>query len=131
MIAAALLAAILIVLLIVGGEPRQLRGAAVAARAGRRDRARAARLALTGTEYGYIEPALPIPAWPPIGIVVAAACTTRRLRIPGAVLATILLAVFAYGLVRISTEARHQRPTGAASRRRSAGEEPLARDRRL
>ena len=108
LIAAALLAAILIVLLIVGGEPRELRGAAVAAGLAAGIVLVPLALALTGTDY-YIERAL-IPAWLPIGIVVAAACTTRRLRIPGAVLATILLAVFAYGLVRISTEARYQRP---------------------
>ena len=65
-------------------------------------------LALLGKDY-YIERAL-IPAWLPLAIVLAAGCTTRRLRVPGALLAAIVLAGFVYGLVRINTDAQYQPP---------------------
>jgi uncharacterized membrane protein len=108
LIAAAALAAILIVLLIVGGEPDELRGVGTAAALAAVVVLVPLVLALAGTDY-YIERAL-TPAWLPLSIVVAGACTTRRLRAPGAVLAAILLASFAYGLVRIDGQARYQRP---------------------
>jgi mannosyltransferase len=108
LIGAAVLAAILIVLVIVGAEPDELRGIAVAAALAGFVLLVPLVLALLGTDY-YIERAL-IPAWLPLAIVVAGACTTRRLRVPGAVLAAILLAVFAYGLIRINTDPAYQRP---------------------
>ena len=125
LIGAAVLAAILIVLVIVGAEPDELRGIGVAAALAGCVLLVPLVLALLGTDY-YIERAL-MPAWLPLAIVVAGACTTRRLRVPGAVLAAVLLAVFAYGLVRINTDTAYQRPDwravaealGAASGRRA------------
>ncbi len=108
LIGAAVLAAAVIVLLIVGGEADELRGVAAAAALAAVVLIVPLALALTGNDY-YIERAL-IPAWLPLSIVVAGACTTRRLRVPGAALAGILLAGFVYGLVRIDTQARYQRP---------------------
>ena len=108
LIGAAVLAAVLIVLLIVGAEPDELRGVGVAAGLAAVVLLAPLVLALLGTDY-YIERAL-TPAWLPLAIVLAAGCTTRRLRVPGAVLATIVLAGFAYGVVRINTDARYQRP---------------------
>jgi mannosyltransferase len=108
LIGAAVLAAAVIVLLIVGAEADELRGVAMAAVLAAVVLLVPLALALTGTDY-YIERAL-IPAWLPLSLVVAGACTTRRLRVPGAALGVILLAGFAYGLMRIDTEARYQRP---------------------
>jgi 4-amino-4-deoxy-L-arabinose transferase-like glycosyltransferase len=105
---AAVLAAILIVLLVVGAETDELRGAGVAAVLAAAVLLIPLAVALLGEDY-YIERAL-LPAFVPLSIVVAAACTTRRLPIPGALLATILLAGFAYELVRIDTDAAYQRP---------------------
>jgi hypothetical protein len=65
-------------------------------------------IALLGKDY-YIDRAL-IPAWLPLAIVLAAACTARRLRVAGGVLAAIVLAGFAYGLVRINSDVQYQRP---------------------
>jgi mannosyltransferase len=105
---AAVLAAILIVLLIVGAGPNELRGAGVATLLAGAVLLLPLALALLGKDY-YIERAV-IPAFLPLAIVVAAACTTRRLRVPGAVLAAVLLAGFVYGLVRIDTDVHYQRP---------------------
>jgi mannosyltransferase len=108
LLGAAVLAAALIVLAIVGAEPDELRGVGVAGALAGIVLLVPLVLALLGTDY-YIERAL-IPAWLPLAIAVAGACTTRRLRAPGAALAAILLAVFAYGVIRIDTDARYQRP---------------------
>jgi mannosyltransferase len=108
LIGAAVLAACAIVLLIVGGEEDELRGVAVVGSLAAVVLLVPLGLALIGTDY-YIDRAL-IPAWLPLAIVVAGACTTRRLRVPGAALAAIVLALFAYGLIRIESDAHYQRP---------------------
>ncbi|HJS92889.1 MAG TPA: glycosyltransferase family 39 protein [Solirubrobacteraceae bacterium] len=108
LIGAAVLGAVLIVLLIVGAEPDELRGVTVAAVLAAAVLLVPLVLALLGEDY-YIERAL-IPAWLPLAIVLAAGCTTRRLRVPGAVLAGIVLAGFAYGVIRIATDRQYQRP---------------------
>jgi mannosyltransferase len=108
LIGAAALAALVIVLLIVAGEEDELRGVAVVGSLAAVVLLVPLVLALIGKDY-YIERAL-IPAWLPLAIVVAAACTTRRLRVPGAVLAALMLGVFTYGLIRIDSDARYQRP---------------------
>ncbi len=108
LIGAAVLAAVLIVLLIVGGESDELRGVGVAAVLAGVVVLAPLVLALLGTDY-YIDRAL-IPAWLLLAIVLAAGCTTRRLRVPGAILAAIALAAFAYGVIRIDTDAQYQRP---------------------
>jgi uncharacterized membrane protein len=108
LIGAAALAAVLIVLLIVGGEPDELRGVGVASALAAVVLLVPLVLALLGTDY-YIERAL-IPAWLLLAIVVAAGCTTGRLRFPGAILAGLVLAGFAYGVIRIDTDTQYQRP---------------------
>jgi mannosyltransferase len=108
LIGAAVLAGVLIVLLIVGAEPEELRGAGVAGVLAAFVLLVPLVLALLGKDY-YIERAL-IPAWLPLAIVLAAGCTTRRMRVPGAVLAAIVLAAFVYGVVRINTDTQYQRP---------------------
>ncbi len=108
LIGAAALAAVLIVLLIVGGERDELRGVGVAGALAAVVLLAPLFLALLGTDY-YIERAL-IPAWLLVAILVAAGCTTRRLRVPGAILAAIVLAGFAYGVIRSDTDAQYQRP---------------------
>jgi uncharacterized membrane protein len=108
LIGAAILAGILIVLLIVGAESDELRGAGMAAALAAVVVLAPLVVALLGKDY-YLERAL-IPAWLPLAIVLAAACTTRRLRVPGAVLAGIVLAGFAYGVIRIATDQQYQRP---------------------
>jgi uncharacterized membrane protein len=107
LIGAAVVAGLLIVLLIVGAESGELRGVAVASTLAAVVLLVPLVLALLGTDY-YIERAL-IPAWLPLAIVVAAACMTRRLPVPGAILAAILLAGFAYGTIRINSDAQYQR----------------------
>jgi mannosyltransferase len=108
LIGAAVLLAIMIVLLIVGAEPDELRGAGVAGGLAAVVLLVPLVIALLGKDY-YIERAL-IPAWLPLAIVLAAACTTRRLRVPGAILATIVVAGFTYGVIEINTNAQYQRP---------------------
>ena len=108
LLGSAVLAAIVIFLVLAGAERDELRGVGVAAALAAVVLLVPLVLALLGEDY-YIERAL-IPAWLLIAIVVAAACTTRRFRVQGAVLAVIVLAGFAYGLVRIATDAQYQRP---------------------
>jgi hypothetical protein len=104
----AVLAAIFIVLVVVGAEPDELRGVGVAAALAAVVLLVPLVLALLGEDY-YIDRAL-IPAWLLIAIVVAAACTTRRFRVPGAILAALVLVGFAYGLISINTDTQYQRP---------------------
>lgn len=108
LIGAAIMAGILIVLLIVGAESHELRGAGVAAGLAAVVLLAPLLAALLGKDY-YLARAL-IPAWLPLAIVLAAGCTTQRLRVPGAVLAVIVLAGFAYGLIRMNTGVQYQRP---------------------
>jgi len=108
LIGAAVLVAILIALLIVGADSDELRGAGIAAVLAGCVLLLPILAALLGKDY-YLERAV-IPAFVPLSIVVATACTTTRLRVPGAALATVLLGGFAYGLIRIDTDAAYQRP---------------------
>jgi hypothetical protein len=107
LIGAAALVAVLLALLIVGADRDELRGAGIAALLAACVLLLPILAALLGKDY-YIERAV-IPAWVPLSIVIAAACTTR-LRLAGAVLATVVLAGFAYGLIRIDTDPAYQRP---------------------
>jgi mannosyltransferase len=108
LIGAAVLAGAVILLLIVGAESDELRGAAMAASLAAVVVLAPLLAALLGKDY-YLYRAL-IPAWLPLAIVLAAACTTQRLRVPGAIVALIVLAGFAYGLVRINADVQYQRP---------------------
>ena len=125
MLAAAILVGALIVLLLIGADRQQLRGAGMAAAL-----AGAALLvplvfALFGEDY-YIPRAL-MPAWIPLAVVLGAACTTPRARVPGAILAVVLLGSFVYAQLKIDGSAQYQRPDwrgvasalGAASTQRA------------
>jgi len=108
LIGAAALAAILIVLLVVGAGERELRGVALAAALAAAVLLVPLALALAGHD-DYIARAL-MPGWIPLAVVVAAACTADGARIAGATLAVVLLAIFVYAGVRIDGDAQFQRP---------------------
>ncbi len=105
---AAVLALALIVLLVMGADGPQLRGAGVAAALAACVLLTPFLLALLGHDY-YEARAL-IPAWIPLAIVIGAACTTRHLRAAGAALAVLLAAAFVWAGIRIDNQASYQRP---------------------
>ena len=108
LLGAAVLAGAVIVLLLIGSDSNQLRGAGAAAALAAVVLLVPLVLALVGEDY-YIPRAL-MPAWIPLAVVVAAACTAPRARYGGAVLAVILLASFVYAQVKVSDTPRYQRP---------------------
>ena len=108
LLGAALLAAALILLIVVGTDGPQLRGAGIAAALAALVLLVPLVLALLGEDY-YIVRAL-IPAWIPLAVVIGAACTAPRARVPGAALAVILLAACVYAQIRIQSDQRYQRP---------------------
>ncbi len=107
LLGAAALAGALVVLLVIGADGAQLRGAGAAAALAAVVLLLPLLLALLGEDY-YIPRAL-MPAWIPLAVVIGAACTAPRVRVPGAILATILLASFVYAQVRISDNPQYQR----------------------
>jgi mannosyltransferase len=108
LLGAAVLAGAVIVLLLIGSDSKELRGTAAAAALAAVLLVVPLVLALVGVDY-YIPRAL-MPAWIPLAVVVAAACTARRARVAGATLAVILLASFVYAQVKISDSPQYQRP---------------------
>ncbi|HEY5431485.1 MAG TPA: glycosyltransferase family 39 protein [Solirubrobacteraceae bacterium] len=112
LLGAAALAAIVIVLLIVGADGRELRGAGVAAALAGAVLFIPLALALVGHD-DYIARGL-MPAWPPLAIVIGAACTGRRAGRPaqlcGATLVVVLVATFAWAGIKIESDASFQRP---------------------
>jgi mannosyltransferase len=108
LLGAAVLAGAVIVLLVIGSDSRELRGAGAAAALAAVVLLLPLVLALVGEDY-YIPRAL-MPAWIPLAVVVAAACTAPRVRVAGAVLALILLASFVYAQVKVSNSPQYQRP---------------------
>jgi 4-amino-4-deoxy-L-arabinose transferase-like glycosyltransferase len=108
LLGAAVLAAMVIALLVIGGEDRELRGAAVAA-------ALAATVLLTPILFAllhhddYIARGL-VPGWIPLAVLIGAACTAARARFAGAALAVGLLALFVYAGAQINAQPRYQRP---------------------
>ena len=115
LLGAAILVGVLIVLLVIGATAQQLRGAGIAAAIAAAVLLVPLLLALVGKDY-YIPRAL-IPAWIPLAVVIGAACTTDRGRLPGAALAVVLLAAFVYAQSRIERNFQYQRPNwrGVAS----------------
>jgi mannosyltransferase len=65
-------------------------------------------LAFLGQDYFFARNL--IPAFVPLAIVFAAACTAPRARLPGGALALALLAFFTYANILVQTDARLQRP---------------------
>ncbi len=108
LIGAAGLGAIVIALLLAGASPQALRGAGLAAVLAGAMLTIPLLLALTGHD-NYVVRAL-IPAWIPVAVVIAAACTAEHARAPGAVLAAVLLAAFVYAGIRIDGNPSYQRP---------------------
>jgi mannosyltransferase len=121
LLGAAALVAALIVLLLIGADSRQLRGAGAAAALAAAVLLVPLVLALLGEDY-YIFRAL-IPAWIPLAVVVGAACTAPRTQIAGGALAVVLLASFVYAQVQIDGSPQYQRPNwrGVARALGSAG----------
>jgi 4-amino-4-deoxy-L-arabinose transferase-like glycosyltransferase len=107
LLGAAALAAALILLVVAGAPPDQLRGAAIAAGLAAVVLVAPLLLALAGVDY-YIYRAL-MPAWIPLAVVIGAACTAPRLRLPGAALAVVLLGSFIWAQVKIQSDTQYQR----------------------
>jgi hypothetical protein len=99
LIGAAALAAVVIALLVAGAGDRELRGAGLSALLAGAVLIVPLLLALAGHD-DYIARAL-LPAWAPLAITIAAACTAARARVAGAALAVVMLGVFVYAGVRI------------------------------
>jgi mannosyltransferase len=108
LLAAAALAGCVIVLLVIGADGDQLRGAGRAAAVAGFVVLVPLLLALAGRDY-YIARNL-LPAWIPIAVVIGAACAAPRTRTAGAVLAIALLAGSIWALVRIDSSPQYQRP---------------------
>jgi hypothetical protein len=102
------LGAVVLALLLAGAERRQLRGAAVAGALA----AIAIGLPLLLTAIGsdYLVARNLIPAWIPLAILLAAACTAPRVLPAGAALAALLIGAFVFALVKIDRTPQYQRP---------------------
>ncbi|MGZ4311885.1 MAG: glycosyltransferase family 39 protein [Solirubrobacteraceae bacterium] len=108
LLGAAALAAIVIALLIIGADDRQLRGAGLAAILAGAVLLIPLGLALTGHD-DYLARGL-MPAWPPLAIVIGAACTAPGAKLPGAALVGVLVAAFLWAGFKINSDAYYQRP---------------------
>jgi 4-amino-4-deoxy-L-arabinose transferase-like glycosyltransferase len=107
LLAAALLVGAMIVLLLVGADADELRGAGLAA--GLAAFVLLAPLVLALLGHDYYEPRALIPAMIPLAVVVGAACAASGARVAGAALAVLLGALFVYSAVKINTDHRYQR----------------------
>ncbi len=108
LIGAAVLAAALIALLVIGAGARELRGAALAAALAGAVLLVPLLAALLGHDV-YLARGL-MPGWVGLVVVIGAACTAVRARVGGAALAVGLAAMFVYAQVRIDGDWRLQRP---------------------
>jgi 4-amino-4-deoxy-L-arabinose transferase-like glycosyltransferase len=108
LIGAAALAALVLVLLMAGAEDRELRGAGIAAALAATVILVPLALAVAGRD-DFISRAL-IPAWPPLAIVIGAACGAWRTRVAGAALAVALLAMFVWAGAKVQSTPLYQRP---------------------
>ena len=108
LLAAAILAAVCAVLITFAGGRRERRGAAFAAGIAACVVLAPILLALLGRDY--VVPRNLTPAWIPLAIVLAAACTVPRARVAGAGLAVVVVGGFLWGEIRISENALYQRP---------------------
>lgn len=108
LIGAAVLAAAVIVLLLIGGDDRELRGAGLAAGLAAVVLLVPLLLALLGHD-DYLARGL-MPAWIPLAIVIATACTVSGARMAGGVLAVVLIALFVYSGIRVNADQQFQKP---------------------
>jgi uncharacterized membrane protein len=105
---AAALAAIVIVLLVIGSDERELRGAGLAAGLAAAVLLVPLALAVLGHD-DYLAKGL-MPAWIPLALLIAAASTARRAQVAGVALVVALLAMFVYAQLRIASDPQFQRP---------------------
>jgi hypothetical protein len=108
LLGAAILGAVVVALLVFAGGPSERRGAVFSG-------GLAACVVLTPivlAQFGsdYVVARNLMPAWIPLAVVLAAACTVPRARVAGAALAVVLLVSFVYAGVRISNHPEFQRP---------------------
>ncbi|MGH2896367.1 MAG: glycosyltransferase family 39 protein [Solirubrobacteraceae bacterium] len=108
LLGAAALAAVVIALLIIGADERQLRGAGLAALLAGSVLLIPLLLALVGHD-DYLARGL-MPAWPPLAVLVAAACAAPGAKLPGAALVGVLVAAFLWAGFKINSDAYYQRP---------------------
>jgi 4-amino-4-deoxy-L-arabinose transferase-like glycosyltransferase len=102
------LAAVVIALLIAGGDRAGVRGAFIAAALAGVVILVPLVLAALGSDYLVARNV--IPAWLPLAIVLAAACTGPRIVPAGAALAVLLIGAFLYGTIYIERTPQYQRP---------------------
>ncbi len=105
---AALLLAIVLVLIAFGGERSERAGAARAGAVAAFALLVPVLLAELGHDYVFSRNF--IVAWVPLSVVVGAACTTSRLRVPGAAVLVALLAGFIWATAKIDGDPAYQRP---------------------
>ncbi len=108
LLGAAALAAVVIALLVTGAGDRELRGAGLAAALAAVVLLVPLALALAGHD-DYLARGL-MPAWPPLAVTIAAACTAQRARIAGAILAVALVAGFLWAEAAIQSDPAYQNP---------------------
>ena len=108
LLGAAALAAIVIALLVIGADEHELRGAGLFAALAAAVLLVPLLLALLGHD-DYLARGL-MPAWIPLVLVIAAACTTRGAPVAGGVLAAALLALFIYSGLRIDSHSQFRKP---------------------
>jgi mannosyltransferase len=107
LIGAGVAATVVIGLLLVGAEDRELKGVALAAIPAATVLLIPLLAALAGHD-DYLARGL-LPAWPPLAVVFAAACTARRAPVAGATLTAVLLGLFVWSGIRIDTDQVFQR----------------------
>jgi len=111
LLVAAVLAAVVIALLLIGATDRELRGAGIAAALAGCIVLIPLVLALVGRDY--FETRAMIAVWVPLALVLGAACAARRtpaVAALGAALAVVLLALFVLAGIRIHGDPAYQRP---------------------
>jgi mannosyltransferase len=108
LVGAGVAAAAVIGLLLVGAEDRELHGAGLAVIPAAAVLLIPLATALAGHD-DYLARGL-IPAWPPLAVVFAAACTTRRAPVAGAALGAVIVGLFVWSGIRIDTDQVFQRP---------------------
>jgi uncharacterized membrane protein len=108
LLGAAVVAVLALLLLLLGSNSRERRGAGLAA--GLAAIVILVPLVLAELGKDYYVPRNMIGAWIPLAVVLGAACTAPRARLPGAAFALVLFAGFIYASVRIDRNPQYQRP---------------------
>ncbi len=104
----AALAVIVVALLVIGGDQRTRRGAAVAGAIAMFVFVAPLALGLVGQDYFYSRNE--IPAFVPLATMIAAACAVPRARVAGTALAIALLTVFSAAAIYVQTHPIYERP---------------------